>query len=61
MHKADAVAVIVGSQWYYLKQSEPNTKVWQGIAFTGRDSAVTAEVKSDGSRDTTVHPRPQII
>ena len=44
VHKADSVAVIVGSQWYYLKQSEPGNKLWQGIAFTGRDSTVTAEV-----------------
>ncbi len=44
VHKADAVAVIVGTQWFYLKQNEPNSKLWQGIAFTGRDNTATAEV-----------------
>ena len=54
VHKADAVAVIVGSQWYYLKSdSDSGNKTWQGIAFTGRDPEATAEVYARYSANKT--------
>ncbi len=40
---AAAVAVIVGSQWFYLKHSE-DKKVWEGIAFTGRDPTASLDI-----------------
>ena len=43
VQNADAVAVIVGQSWYYLKSAE-GSKIWEGMAHTGKDSNSTADV-----------------
>lgn len=40
---ADAVAVIVGQQWFYLKRDDEG-KTWEGAAHTGKDIRATADV-----------------
>ena len=45
VENADAVAVIVGQQWFYLRRSgDDDGKLWQGTAHTGNDARVTADV-----------------
>ena len=41
--KAEAVAVIIGRQWFYMKRDESG-KIWEGIASTGKDPRIRAEV-----------------
>lgn len=48
---ADAVAVIVNNQWYYLKRQEDG-KTWEGVAFTGRQADITADVYARFGSDT---------
>ena len=51
--KAEAVAVIVGQQWFYLRRDEPS-KAWEGVAHTGKDQRITADVYarySDNDKD----------
>ena len=50
---ADAVAVIVKEQWFYLKK-DSSGKLWEGVAHTGKDSTVTVDVyckQKDNARD----------
>lgn len=46
---AEAVAVIINNQWFYLKKAG---KVWEGVAFTGKDAAAAAEIYARYGSDT---------
>ena len=40
----NAVAVIIGGQWFYLTPSDEDAKTWEGIAYTGQDENVSVFV-----------------
>ena len=51
--KAEAVAVIVGKQWFYLRREE-NGQAWEGVVATGKNAKLKAEVYacfSDNDKD----------